>query len=275
MHRSASLNSSYVSSSDPILPTGDRYGADMKLLRSIALVSIIGVLPGCGGDDGGSSSSDADFCEYLRTLEDIDPEAAPGDALEAIDQIIDRAPGGDVKEALQELRPVFEKMVTIDPNDEAAFGEIMSLMFDPKVVAAGAVLEKYGTDVCGFEDTSGGSPADTSGGWTTEPDSSVAPSALEDLESGDISDAVEAVLADLAPDAYVASSGWSSGGSTFAVDVDVTGTDEVDGVPLCEAVADLLTETDSDAAFSISVTLDGTQIARADSETDGCESVSG
>ena len=259
---------------EPVSHAATRYGSFMKILRALALFSVVAVAPSCGGG-GESSTSEADFCEYLSTLEDIDPEAAPDDAVAAIDQIIDRAPDGEIKGALEDLRPIFEAMVNIDPNDEAAFGEIMSLMFDPKVIAAGEVLEKYGTEVCGFEDTSSDSPADTSGDWTTDPDMTVQPSSFEDLESGQISDAVTAVLADLAPDAYVASSGWSSMGAGFSVDVDVSGTDDVDGVPLCDAVGELLTDTDPEAAFTISITLDGTPIARGDSDSGGCESVTG
>lgn len=249
----------------------------MKILRTLAVLSVIAVASSCGGGGGDSSSSaDSDFCEYLRTLEDIDPEAAPDDALAAIDQIIDRAPDGEIKGALEDLRPIFESMVNIDPNNEEAFTEMMSLMFDPKVIAAGEVLEKYGADVCGFEDTSGDSPADTGGDWTTDADFGQAPaSALEELESSDISDAVERVLADLAPDAYVASSGWSSMGSGFSVDVDVTGADDIDGVPLCDAVGELLTDTDPNAEFTISITLDGTPIAQGDSDSGNCESVAG
>lgn len=233
----------------------------MRLIRVLALASVVAVSSSCGGSDGGSATSDAEFCEYLRTLENIDPEAAPDDALTAIDEIIDRAPNSNVEGALRDLRPIFELMTTLDPNDEAAFGEMMSIMFDPKVVAAGAVLEEYGNDVCGFEDSNLDQPADTQSSDATDSDTTASMSALEDLESSDISDAAERVLADVAPGAYVASSGWSSFGSTFSVDVDITGTDEVDGVPVCEAVVDLLRGVDPDAEFSISITLDGTPIA--------------
>jgi hypothetical protein len=77
----------------------------MKILRALALLSVIAVATSCGGGGGDSSSNaDSDFCEYLRTLEDIDPEAAPDDALAAIDQIIDRAPDGEIKGAIEDLR---------------------------------------------------------------------------------------------------------------------------------------------------------------------------
>lgn len=250
----------------------------MIKLRSLAMISVVALASSCGGGGGDASSSnaDSDFCEYLRALDELDPEAAPDDALEAVDQVIDRAPDGEIKGALEDLRPIFETMVNADPNSEEAFTEIMSLMFDPKVIAAGEVLEKYGTEVCGFEDTTSDLTMDGGGDWTTDPDFGLEPvSALEDLESSAISEAVESVLAELAPGATVASSGWSSMGSSFSVDVDVTGTDSVDGVPLCDAVGELLTDTDASAEFTISITLDGTQIARGDSETGGCESVSG
>jgi len=248
----------------------------MKILRVLALFSVIAVASSCGGGGSSSSNADGDFCEYLRGLEDIDPEAAPDDALAAIDEIVDRAPDGEIKGALEDLRPVLESMVNIDPNDEEAFTEMMSLMFDPKVIAAGEVLDKYGTEVCGFEDTSGDSSVDTGGDWTTDADfGQESASALEALESSDISAAVERVLADVAPGASIASSGWSSMGSGFSVDVDVTGAEGIDGVPLCDAVGELLTDTDPNAVFSISITLDGTPIAFGDSDSGNCEAVSG
>lgn len=263
----------------------------MKSFRICALVSVLAVVASCGGGNG-SSTADTEFCDYLRTLEDIDPEAAPDDALAAIDDIIDRAPQGEVKGALQDLRPIFEAMTNIDPNDEAAFGEMMSLMFDPKIIAAGEVLEKYGAEVCGFEDASNDTTDTTDGGWMTDSNSGAAtgsnvlpgtrrsstpgssqvandqPVELEELDSSDISHAVERVLFDQDPDAYVASSGWSSMGGTFSVDVDITGIDDPDGVPLCEAVVELLKETDPDAPFEISITHDGRPIAS--SNLDNC-----
>jgi hypothetical protein len=239
----------------------------MRLVRVLALAGVVVLGTACGGD-GGSSSTDAEFCDYLRTLEDLDPEAAPADALAAIDEVIDRAPNTELRSALLDLRPIFELMTTLDPNDEDAFTQMMSIMFDPKVIAAGEVLDTYGTEVCGFEDTSTDAPLDSDVSFTTTPDMSTPATALEELESSDISDAAERVLADLAPGAYVASSGWSSFGSTFSVDVDITGTDAVDGVPVCEAVVDLLRGVDAQAEFSISITLDGTPIAS--SNMDSC-----
>jgi hypothetical protein len=247
----------------------------MKILRVLALFSVIAVASSCGGG-GSSSNADGDFCEYLRNLDNIDADAAPDDALAAIDEIVDRAPDGEIKGALEDLRPMFEAMVNVDPNSEEGFTEMMSLMFDPKVIAAGEVLEKYSVEVCGIEDTSGDSSVDTGGDWTTDADfGQESASALEALESSDISAAVERVLADVAPGASIASSGWSSMGSGFSVDVDVTGAEGIDGVPLCDAVGELLTDTDPNAVFSISITLDGTPIAFGDSDSGNCEAVSG
>jgi len=240
----------------------------MTPLRVVAVLAFVATLAACGGGDGGSGTSDAEFCEYLNNIEDIDVDAAPEEALAAIDEIIDRAPNSEIKGALQDLRPIFETMSSIDPNDEAAFEEMMAIMFDPKVIAAGEVLEKYGVEVCGFKETSGDTPLDTSNDLPSDPGIDVEPTALEDLESSDISDAVEAVLADVSSEAFVASSGWSSMGAGFSVEVDISGISEIDGVPLCEAVAELLFATDPDAEFTISVTLDGKPIAT--SNMDNC-----
>ncbi len=239
----------------------------MRLIRLVAFASALVLGVACGGDSG-SSGTDAEFCDYLRTLEDLDSQAAPEEALAAIDEIIGLAPNSELRGALQDLRPILELMTTLDPNDEDAFSDMMTIMFDPKVIAAGEVLEKYGTDVCGFEEASSDMTLDSDFSFTTEPDMSNPATPLEELESSDISDAAERALADLAPEAYVASSGWSSFGPTFSVDVDITGTDAVDGVPVCEAVVELLRRVDPVAEFSISITLDGTPIAS--SNMDSC-----
>lgn len=245
----------------------------MHRIRLALTIPTLIAAASCGGDGGGTSSSMSDeaFCEYVQSFENLDPEIAGDDILGAMDGMIERAPNDELRGALEDLRPILEKMSDIDANDEAAFGEVMSLMFDPKVIAAGEVLEKYSVDVCGFEESGSDSSMDSGGDWTTDPDMSMPTNAYENLESGQISDAVAAVLASQAPDAYVASSGWSSSGSGISVDVDITGADDVDGVPVCQAVVDLLTELSADGSFTISITLDGQSIAGADSEGDPAE----
>lgn len=238
----------------------------MRSIRVVVALMMSSLLAACGGG-GSSSSSDQDFCNYIRTVSELNAEPGQDDVLGAIDEIISRAPNAELKSALQDLRPVIEKMQSMDANDPSAFGDVMSMMFDPKVVAAGAVIEKYSVDVCGFEPSTDTS-MDVGSDSTTEPVDSIASSGLDSLDSSNISDAVESVLADLAPGAYVSSSGWTSSGSQILVDVDVTGTDEVDGMPLCTAVVDLIVSAELTEGFSITITLDGNPIAVASSDSE-------
>ena len=136
----------------------------MKIFRMCALSSLVFLAVSCGGDSGGPSSTDAEFCQFIETFDSLDPETDLDQALAAIDELTNRAPNADVKKALEDLRPIFGKIAEFDPTDEAAFAEIMPLLMDPKVIEASEVLDTYGRDVCGFEQTDDASSTDTAGG---------------------------------------------------------------------------------------------------------------
>jgi len=210
---------------------------------------------------------DADFCEYVATVEEADFENEPDQVLAALDTMIDRAPNKDMERALKKLREVISKMSSTDASDatdEEAFNEIMGLMFDPEVIAAGETIETYSTEVCGFpaDSTFGDSSTDVSG---TEDSADGGGSStgyiFDDLEAGDVSDAVDRYLEVENPDAYVTSSGLSATMDTTSVSVDISGDDDVDGVAVCEVVDDAIMARTTDDAYSVSITLDGTEIA--------------
>lgn len=234
----------------------------MKPLRVLAVLLPV-TLVACGGGDGGGSNAmdEAEFCEYVATVEESDFEEEPDQMFAALDAMIDRAPNEDLNDALKKLREVMEKMSATDSTDEEAFAEIMSLMFDPEVIAAGETIEKFSTEVCGF-------PADSETGDTTTDESSTDATSgadsgyiFDDMEAGDISDAVGAYLSDEGSEAYVASSGLSSSGGYTDVTTDISGVDEIDGVAICEAIERAVTDATTDTEYAISVTLDGTEIA--------------
>lgn len=143
-------------------------------MRCSIVLSVL-VVSACGS---GTPSADQDFCDYISSIDEMDAEANPQEALATFDETIRRAPNKDVREALQQLREVFEKLTTIDPNDEEGITEMMSLMFDPKIVAAGEVLDAYSKDVCGIESdasTGFGSDSSTDFGSSTGSDETSAP----------------------------------------------------------------------------------------------------
>lgn len=210
---------------------------------------------------------DAEFCEYVATVEEADFENEPDQVLAALDTMIDRAPNKDMERALKKLREVISKMSSTDASDatdEEAFNEIMGLMFDPEVIAASETIETYSTEVCGFpaDSTFGDSSTDVSG---TEDSADGGGSSTgyiyDDLEAGEVSDAVDRYLEVENPDAYVTSSGLSAMMDTTSVSVDISGDDDVDGVAVCEVVDDAIMARTTDDAYSVSITLDGTEIA--------------
>jgi len=210
---------------------------------------------------------DADFCEYVATVEEADFENEPDQVLAALDTMIDRAPNKDMERALKKLREVISKMSSTDASDatdEEAFNEIMGLMFDPEVIAAGETIETYSTEVCGFpaDSTFGDSSTDVSGNEdSADGGGSSTGYIFDDLEAGDVSDAVDRYLEVENPDAYVTSSGLSAMMDTTSVSVDISGDDDVDGVAVCEVVDDAIMARTTDDAYSVSITLDGTEIA--------------
>ena len=234
----------------------------MKRLVVLALV-LPASLVACGGGDGSGSDAmtDEQFCEYIATIEEADFEEEPDQILAAIDAMVDRSPNKEMKGALQKLREAIVKMTSTDANNEEAFAEVMAMMFDPEMIAAGETIEKYSTEVCGFPaegDTADGSFDDSS---TDETSGVPTGYIFDDMEAGDISDAVETYLSDAGTDVSLASSGLASSGDHTDVTVDLSGGGEVDGVAVCETIEQLVTDKTTDTAYAISVTVDGTEIA--------------
>lgn len=108
-------------------------------------------LPACGGDSG-PSSSDADFCREIEQLENLNIETDIAAAADILSDLAEKAPNDDVRGALELIAPIFEQLSTVDQNDAAAMQEIFEMMSSPEVTAASEVLDRYGSDVCGFDD---------------------------------------------------------------------------------------------------------------------------
>ncbi len=156
-------------------------------------------------------------------------------------------------------------MSQIDENDPDAFGELMSMMFDPEVAAAGETFDAYSTDVCKIPPTTDSSSIDDSA--MTFPPSSDDQimfdegTILGDMAAEEITNAVEALKSTNFPNGYISSSGIesTSDGSSL-VTVDFADTDSVDAVAICEAIDAAIAEKTADTNVSIKVSVDGKEV---------------
>ena len=124
---------------------------------AVLLLPIIGLsIISCGGDsDSSAKASEAEFCAMLQAIESDqvfenameDPEAS-AEATKLLTDLAEAAPTAELKEAIETLIPVMEKMTTIDENDPEALASLMELMSDPKLESAGETVDAFTEDVC-------------------------------------------------------------------------------------------------------------------------------
>lgn len=119
-----------------------------------------GLLSACGGDSG-SSSIDEAFCKEIEQLENLDIETDTAEAAEILVELAKQAPNAEVRDALGVIAPIFERLGSVDQTDETAMMEILDAMSSPEVNAASEVLDRYGSDVCGFDDANDSTSTDT------------------------------------------------------------------------------------------------------------------
>lgn len=128
---------------------------------ALATVGAAALLVACGGDGGSSTGSDGalggsavsieEFCDKIDALESAVAPDDLGAAVIAIQGLVDSAPTPEVRDALETLLPVLTEMTDVDENDPDAFARLMAMAMDPKIAAAGEVLERFGTEQCGFD----------------------------------------------------------------------------------------------------------------------------
>ena len=119
-----------------------------------------GLLSACGGDSG-SSSSDEAFCKEIEQLENLDIETDIASAAEILVELAEKAPNAEVRDALGVIAPIFERLGSVDQTDETAMMEVAQEISSPEVNAAIEVLDRYGSDVCGFDDSEDSTSTDT------------------------------------------------------------------------------------------------------------------
>lgn len=129
-----------------------------SLVLSVAVCGI--VLTSCGGGDS-TPSVDKAFCKDIEQLDELDVQTDIGAAARILTELAAKAPNADVRGALELIAPIFTKMSEVDQNDQQAMSEILSMMSSPEIEAASKTLNKYGTEVCGFDNASGSAAPDT------------------------------------------------------------------------------------------------------------------
>lgn len=132
---------------------------------AVLLLPILGLsIISCGGDsDSSAKASEAEFCAMLQAIESDqvfenamdDPEAA-AEATKLLTDLAEAAPTPELKEAIETLIPVMEKMTTIDENDPEALASLMELMSDPKLESAGVTVDAFTEDVCKIPNSDSG-----------------------------------------------------------------------------------------------------------------------
>lgn len=132
----------------------------MSLFRRTVLAPIIVAifaLPACGGDSGGSAADQA-FCGEIKKLDSLDFQSNIGSLASILTDLAKKAPTDELRDALGVITPIFEELNSADPSDPAAMSKILELLSSPEVTAASDVLDKYGTEVCGFQGSSDTTP---------------------------------------------------------------------------------------------------------------------
>ena len=229
-----------------------------RTTRTLSALSLTLVLAGTacgGGDSSGSGLSDAEFCAKVAAMENMDPSAEDITAVtDALDDLAAAAPTKELREALETLGPVMTAMSGIDENDPDAMNSVMELLMDPKVLAAGELIEKYSSETCGI-DAADESTDETIGDSTdTMPtEGSNGAYVFEDIEAGDIASYVEANGVDYFPNGYVNSTSMAAADGYTEVIMDFADADSIDGVALCELIVEGIAMSSADTAVRIVV----------------------
>ncbi|MEX2628284.1 MAG: hypothetical protein WD225_15465 [Ilumatobacteraceae bacterium] len=154
--------------------------------RRIAGLMVSGALltAACGGDD--DALSDDEFCERMEQVEE-EFEEDPDDELDAEDlnrlaDLATSAPNDEIRDALNTFGEFAERLEGVDEDDPEAFGEAMSIVFDPEFTSAFESLEEYLVGTCGYDESEfsggfddevvdeGSNGGDTTGADDAEPD---------------------------------------------------------------------------------------------------------
>jgi len=237
-----------------------------RTTRTLSVIALSLVLAGTacgGGDSSGSGLTDEEFCVKVAEMETLgsgETEADMAAAVAALDDLAAAAPTKELREALETLGPVMTEMAGLDENDPDAMNKAFEIMMDPKVMAAGELIEKYGSETCGLDDEST-SDADTMPIDTMPTLGSNGGYIFDDMSASDVSDYVEANGADYFPNGYISSTSINGADDYSEVIMDFVDADTIDGVALCEVIAEGIGLSTADTAVRIVVQEDAVDIA--------------
>lgn len=232
-----------------------------RTTRTLSVIALSLVLAGTacgGGDSSGSGLTDEEFCVKVAEMETLgsgETEADMAAAVAALDDLAAAAPTKELREALETLGPVMTEMAGLDENDPEAMNKAFEIMMDPKVMAAGELIEKYGSETCGLDDES------TSDAGTMPTLGSNGGYIFDDMSASDVSDYVEANGADYFPNGYISSTSINGSDEFSEVILDFVDADTIDGVALCEVIAEGIGLSTADTAVRIVVQEDTVDIA--------------
>lgn len=242
---------------------------------SVLSLSLVLVSTACGGEDSsGSGLSDEEFCAKVASMENIDPSIDDISAVTAaLDDLAAAAPTKELREALETLSPVMLSMAEIDENDPDAMNKVFEVMMDPKVMAAGELIEKYSSETCGIEATDGSTDETIGDSTDTMPtNGSNGGYIFDDMSVTDVSDYIEANGADLYPNGYIGSTSINGANGYSEVIVDFVDADSVDGVALCALIAEGIGMATADTAVRIAVQANAVDVAVREVNSD-CQAV--
>lgn len=249
----------------------------MRVLRNITLPLVIialAVTPiiavSCGGSS--SSSNDKNFCVKLDGLETVLAMSPLADDLgelkgfiPLIADLAKTAPNAELKKAMETMKSLVEKMSAIDVKDPDALDVLTSLTSDSEVVSASETVDAYLTDVCKVSQTTDLTPSDDSSmtlpSSTDDQNPYQAGTIWGDMETDDITNAVEPLKSTSFPNGYINSWGFEAGDNdSTLVSIDFADTDSVDALAVCEAIDAAIAKKTTDTNVSIKVTVNEKEV---------------
>ena len=126
------------------------------------VVSVLALLPACGGDDAAASGDTTQYCDAVRTtLGSLsgyvqDPTAAKA-AVQGFDQLVSTAPSA-IKDDVRTVAELIGKIATADPSDENGVADLFAAALDPSFLAASKRMQQYTQTQCGI-DLGGATPS--------------------------------------------------------------------------------------------------------------------
>ena len=213
--------------------------------------------------------SDDEFCEMMADMEDEAGDLDDPEAFALFAQIARQAPNAELRDAMMTVAEAFEGLEGLDEDDPEAMLAVFALLGDADFMAAGETIDRYMSEVCGFDtgsdfdddffdDDDGFSDDDN--GDDVEFSFGGGGSAMDDLSAGDIREALGSAFDDFAPD------NRGSGVGIFGNTVDATVYDatDVDGVGLCEALGEVVASLTDASDVRLEIFSDETLVAERD-----------